>query len=150
MNTFTIKDVASKYHISPDRARKLARKRGDWMLWLAGRLVGPPESESRKKLVLATCQCARLALPYVAPSENRPLRAIETAEKWARGQENIILSQVENAAYAAFDAFAAAAAAAFAAACAAIGAAFAARMSTLAKCAETVRQYYPTPPEVVK
>src|SRR3990167_7745262 len=39
--------------------------RGDWMLWLAGQLSGPPERASRKALVLAPCARARLALPHV-------------------------------------------------------------------------------------
>src|SRR5262245_2394940 len=60
--------------------------RGDWMLWLAGRLSGAPKSDSRKRLVLAVCACARLALPYVPAGETRPLKAIETAEQWARGE----------------------------------------------------------------
>src|SRR3990167_10919556 len=40
-------------------------ERGDWMLWLAGRLSGRPESKSRKLVVLATCQCAKVSLKYV-------------------------------------------------------------------------------------
>ena len=62
-----------------------ACERGDWMLWLLGKLAGEANSDSRKKLVLTACQCARLALLYVKRGEKRPLKAIETAEKWARG-----------------------------------------------------------------
>ena len=40
-----------------------ACKRGDWMLWAVGKLAGPPGSDSRRPLVLAACECARLALP---------------------------------------------------------------------------------------
>ncbi|MFH1485103.1 MAG: putative immunity protein, partial [Chloroflexota bacterium] len=83
-------------------------ERGDWMLWLLGKLSGPPESESRKKLVLATCQCARLALPYVRKGDARPLKAIEAAEAWVRGEAS--LADVRKA-----DAYAAAAADAYAA-----------------------------------
>jgi len=80
---------------------------GDWMLWLLGMLSGPPESDSRKKLVLVVCQCARLALPYVKKGEMRPLKAIETAEAWARGDEGITLQDVRDAAaYAAAYAYA--------------------------------------------
>ena len=61
-------------------------KRGDWMLWLIGKLSGEPESEKRKKLVLTACKCARLSLKYIAKGETRPLKAIETAEAWARGK----------------------------------------------------------------
>jgi len=55
-------------------------ERGDWMLWLLGRLAGPPESKSRKKLVLAACACARLSLDHIPAGEQRPLAAIDMAE----------------------------------------------------------------------
>src|SRR3990170_3168726 len=38
-------------------------ERGDWMLWLVARTMG---NKLRSTLVLAACECARLALPYVA------------------------------------------------------------------------------------
>jgi hypothetical protein len=76
-------------------------KRGDWMLWLVGKLSGGPGGDKRKKLVLAACQCARLSLKYVKEGEERPLKAIETAEGWAKGEAGITLDDVKNAAYAA-------------------------------------------------
>ena len=79
-------------------------ERGDWMLWLLCRTVGEPESDSRKKLVLTACKCARLALPYVTKGETRPLKAIETAESWAKGESGITIKDVRIAAYAAIDA----------------------------------------------
>src|SRR3972149_3370927 len=79
-------------------------ERGDWSLWLAGKLSGSPDSDSRKRVVLAACQCARLSLKYVTPGETRPLKAIETAEAWSRGEGNITLSDVRKAADAAHDA----------------------------------------------
>lgn len=82
----------------------LACERGDWMLWLLGKLSDPPESNSRKCLVLTACECARLALPYVSAGEERPRIAIETAEAWARGKPSRMLKQVR----AASDAYAAA------------------------------------------
>ena len=149
-------------------------ERGDWMLWLAGRLSGEVGSASRKKLVLAACECARLTLPHVKKGELRPLRAIETAEKWARGEGNITLTDVRaaaNAAYAAYAADAADAAyaaayaanAAYAAAhaanaanAAAYAAAYAANAAnaaytaahaaTLKQCADIVRKHFPTAP----
>ena len=75
--------------------------RGDWMLWLARRA----ELCSRQELVLAACACARLALPYVKKGEKRPLAAIETAERWARGEAT--LEEVRSAAAAAADAYSA-------------------------------------------
>ena len=58
-------------------------QRADWMLWLAGRVV------KRPLIVLAACACARTALRYVPTDENRPRVAIETAERWARGEATI-------------------------------------------------------------
>jgi hypothetical protein len=98
-------------------------QRGDWMLWLAGKLYR--STEDRKRLVLAACECARLSLPYVPQGEMRPLRAIETAEKWARG-EGATINDVRKAAAAAYAAYYAADAAYAAAAYAAYYAAYAA------------------------
>lgn len=61
-----------------------ACERGDWMLWLAGKLSGDSKSEARKRVVLAACACAKLALKHTKPGENRPRIAIEIAERWAR------------------------------------------------------------------
>jgi hypothetical protein len=137
-----------------------ACERGDWMLWLAGKLAGKPESEKRKKLVLTCCQCARLSLKYVKKGETRPLKAIETAEAWARG-ESVTIQDVHaaaaaaaDAAYAAYAAAADAAAAAHAAYAAAAAAAAAdaadaayaaadAQKNTLKECADIIREYYP-------
>ena len=101
-------------------------KRGDWMLWLLGKLSGESESPERKKVVLAACQCARLALPHVKAGELRPLKAIETAEAWARGEDNITLKDVRKAAAYAADSVAYAASAAYYAAAYAADAAAAA------------------------
>ena len=121
--------------------------RGDWMLWLLGKLSGEPESNTRSKVVLCACQCARLSLKHVK-GEGRPLAAIETAERWARGEDGVTLKMVHAAAYAAYAA-ADAAYAADAAADAAYAAAYAAaRTKTLAQCADIVRQHYPRPPKV--
>jgi hypothetical protein len=150
-------------------------ERGNWMLWWCGRLSGKPEGKGRKRLVLAACECARLSLKYVKAGEDRPLKAIETAERWAHGKATIeevraaadaadatalaSASAAFAAALAAFAAFAAATAfaaadAAFAAssaAFAAFAAAFAAyaadaRKKVLAQCAYIVRKHYPKPP----
>ena len=101
-----------------------ACSRGDWMLWLAAKLEIP-----RPLLVLAACACAREALVHVSAGEDRPLRAIETAEAWARGGDGApSLADVRTAADAAYAAAAAAAAdaAAASAAYAAADAAYAA------------------------
>jgi len=101
-------------------------ERGDWLLWLLGRI-----KVDRKRLVLCCCECARLSLKYVPENENRPRIAIETAEKWAKGEASI--EEVRAAADAAAYAADAAADAAYAAADAAADAAAydAARTRTL-------------------
>ena len=59
-------------------------ERGDWLLWLAAKA-----GVDRKRLVMAACACARLALVHVPPGEERPRVAIETAEAWCRGEATI-------------------------------------------------------------
>ena len=99
--------------------------RADWMLWLAAK-----RNTDRKIIVLAACDCARLALPFT--KDPRVLACIETTERWTRGEVNLDeLRTGRSTAYAyaadaAADAYAAAAAAADAAADAAAYAAYAA------------------------
>ena len=129
-------------------------ERGDWMLWLAGKLSGPPDNPSRKRLVLAACECARLVLVHVPAGEDRPRIAIETAERWARGEAGVTLADVRAAyadAHVAAYAYAAAAHAAYAAiyaayATTAADAADATRTRMFPTCADIVRRHYPTPP----
>lgn len=59
-------------------------ERGDWMLWLVFRA-----GVNRRLVVRAACACARLALVHVPEGEDRPLRAIETAEAWTRREATI-------------------------------------------------------------
>ena len=165
------------------------------MLWIVARLSGRPESASRKKVVLAACSCASLALTCV-PEDGRPRVAIEVASAWAQGESGITLDDVHpaasDAADAVFDAATAnaanraspsraaaysaassisaatdascypssavaansasnaahhaAAAADFGAPNAAHDAGPSARHATLKRCADIVRQKYPTPP----
>jgi hypothetical protein len=151
-------------------------KRGDWMLWLLGRDAGEPGSEKRKPLVLAACECARLSLKYVKAGEERPRIAIETAEKWTRGEATIeevrkadfayadfayaayaasasaYAASASSAAYAAASAsYASASYAAYAAASASYASASyasAARNKVLAQCADIVRKHYPKAPKI--
>jgi hypothetical protein len=129
-------------------------ERGDWMLWLIGKLSGDPESEKRKKLVITACKCARLALPFASKNKNVAEKCIITAENWANNVENTTIADVRAAAYAAYasaDAPYAAAYAAYAADAAAYAAyaaayaayaADAARKQTLKLCADIVRKDY--------
>jgi len=139
-----------------------ACERGDWMLWYAGRQSGQPDSPSRRRLVACACACARVSLHLFGakyPDDNRPRRAIEAAEAWARGDADAPSSlDVRSAAYAASAAanvaYAASAAAnaanaAYAAAHAASAAYTAASAANAAEprqAADIVREHYPSPP----
>lgn len=132
-------------------------RRGDWMLWLLGKVSGGPGSDARRRLVLAACECARLSLHHAPDGEDRPRRAIEVVEAWARGEDGVTLRDVmvaceaavaagayaTNAVYAAHVAYAAnTTAAAYAAyATAAANAAYAAT-EAIAQCADIVRRHY--------
>jgi hypothetical protein len=61
-------------------------ERGDWLLWFCTHMIGQPGWPTHQQIVLASCQCARLSLRHIKPSQGRPLTAIETAEAWARGE----------------------------------------------------------------
>ena len=102
------------------------------MLWACAAL-----EVDRKLIVFAACQCARLALPHAkGPAA---LNAIETAERWTRGEATI--EQVRQASAAAASA---AASATYAAASAAYAAYYAAaRDDTLRQCAAIVREHVP-------
>ena len=147
---------AGKYK-TPKAAWK-ACQRGDWMLWLIGKTSGPPDSDSRRKLVLVAAQCAELALPFARDEETRAIceSTIQTCYAYAAGEAE--LTDVRSAADAAYAATAAAYAAdaAYAAAYAAADAAYAAtyaaddaayaRSKILAACADIVRDNYPESP----
>jgi len=128
-------------------------KRGDWLLWLCGKMADKPNWPTRKEVVLAACDCAELSLKHVPAGEERPRKCIETTRAWASG--NATLDEVRtarhSAAAAAADAYAATYAAGAAARAAYADAAYAAyaadaaadayaRTKTLAKCAVLVRK----------
>ena len=74
-------------------------ERGDWLLWFAAHMIGKNGWPTHQQVVLASCQCARVAIKHVKSGETRPLKAIETAEAWARGEAT--QEQVRNAGHAA-------------------------------------------------
>ena len=151
---------AEKY--KTPKAAWRACKNGSWMLWLCGRVAGPPDSDSRRKLVLVAAECAELALPFVRNEKMRAIceSTIQTCYAYAWGEAE--LDDMRSAAAAAYAAAAAAYAAAAAAAdaayaayaaaaaaydaAAAYAAAAAARSKMLAACAEIVRANYPESP----
>jgi hypothetical protein len=86
-------------------------ERGDWMLWLAARA-----GVEHKLIVTAACLSARTALQYVPAGEERPLKCIETVERWVRGEATLDeVRQARENAYAAYAAAAATYAATYAA-----------------------------------
>ena len=142
---FLKKNLACRPALEWLQARTLAEaweqsERGDWLLWLAAKA-----GVDRRRLVMAACACARLALVHVPPGEERPRVAIETAEAWCRGEATI--EQVKEARRNAADAYAAyasspassPAAAAYAAYAAADAADAAADSRALKEAAELVR-----------
>jgi len=114
-------------------------ERGDWMLWLAGRI-----DIDRKLLVSAACACAEPALAFVRAGEDRPRLAIEVARAWCVGTAT--LDDVRAAAYAAY-AYAASSAADAASAASyaayAYAAADATRKENQQLTADICRQYLP-------
>lgn len=59
-------------------------ERGDWMLWLAGRI-----DIDRKLLMLCACDCAERGLKYVPEGEDRPAEAIRITRLWVDGKATI-------------------------------------------------------------
>ena len=143
-------------------------KRGDWLLWLSGHMADKPGWPTRNEVVLAACDCAETALQYVKAGDDGPRKCIETVRALADGKATLddvgtarraaaasaaasAASYTSDASYAAaaaaYASYAAADAAAYAAADAAYAAAYA-RVRVLAECADLVRTFYPTPPEI--
>ena len=59
-------------------------ERGDWMLWIAGKL-----DVDRKLLVMAACDCAELALPYAGKHHEAVQNCIAVTRRWCDGQATI-------------------------------------------------------------
>jgi len=116
--------------------------RGDWMLWLVGRLSGSPGSASRRRVVLASVECARL-VEHLDESGAAKV-CLDVTEAYALRVRGVTLGMVRAAAAAA-DAADAAYAAADAADAAYAAAAYAADTAA-AQCAEIVRRHYPRTP----
>ena len=106
-------------------------ERGDWLLWIAARVITNPQQ--RMIVVLAACDCAEPALAYAPAGEDRPRQCIETVRAWTRGEATIEQLREKRA-----DA-AAVYAAVYAAAAADAAYAAAAREKALQKQAEIIR-----------
>jgi len=81
-------------------------ERGDWMLWLAGRKSGNPEIRQRKKLVLCSCDNARLVWKYMG---KKAKHCVITTEKWAKGIDGVTIEdvmRVADATYATYSTYA--------------------------------------------
>ena len=121
-------DWAAKYK-TPLAAWK-ACENGTWMLWLCGKVAGPPGSDSRRKLVLVAALCAETALHLITDDGTHAIceATIQTCYSYAHGEATLedVRSAAAYAAYVAYAAdyaYAAAAAAAYDAAYAAAAAA---------------------------
>ena len=105
--------------------------RSDWMFWL----IRKSGKVSQSKLVLVACACAYSLLPdyeRLYPGDDRPRKAIEAAERWAKEptkKNKDAAYAVANAAYAAHTAVNAVANAA--------SAVYAANAATLSECSTT-------------
>jgi hypothetical protein len=64
-----------------------ACERGDWLLWIAARVITDPVE--RMLVVLAACDCAETALVHVPAGEDRPRQCIEQVRAWTRGEATI-------------------------------------------------------------
>ena len=127
--------------------------RGDWQLWLLGRIAGPVDMDSRRKLVGVCAEIAELVLPIFEkrnPDDKRVRECIETCKRYAAGIATIeevrkARSAADAAAYAAYAAYAYADAAAD-------YAAYADAADAIDKmrqqCADLVRKHYPQAPEL--
>ena len=109
-------------------------RRGDWMLWLVGKLdTSAPYSDERRTIVATACACANLSREYM-PQASRD--ALGVISRWAAGETTIDRARL--------DAVVSAAEAAYSACSAARSAADAA----YSQCADIVRQHYPRPPRL--
>jgi len=69
-----------------------ACERGDWMLWLCGKMSGGKGWPTRQQIVLVACDCAELVLPIYEkkyPNDKRVRDCIEMTRKWANGKATI-------------------------------------------------------------
>lgn len=138
--------------------------RGNWMLWLVGRVSGKPGNEARRKLALCLCDVVEPALRFVPDGVDASHIAIDVLGRWARGEDGVTLYDVRRAAdssaFAAARSSSAAAATAAAEAARVYAAAAAAERAgwagwvaatdaaSLKTSSNIVRRHYPTAPNI--
>lgn len=59
-------------------------QRGDWMLWLASRLIDQPNGPTQQQVGYCACECAERLMRYAPTSEDRTCRAVEAARAYTR------------------------------------------------------------------
>ena len=109
--------------------------RPDRLLWYAGRVSGPPESPSRRRLVGCLAECAHLALPHYEgcyPDDRSVRDCLDLLGRHAAGDEAVTLAMMRAARAAAY----------------AADAADAARAANREQVLAIVRRWYPQPPAV--
>lgn len=71
--------------------------RGDWMLWYAGMMSGPPSSDSRRKLVGAVADCLHVAVPYAGSSRKLVTTVSYLCQEYSLRASDISLSDLHDA-----------------------------------------------------
>jgi hypothetical protein len=115
-------------------------ERGDWMLWLAGRVM-----TDRRPVVLAACDCAEsAAIHWTDDTATACLWAIDAARRWARSETDTdeVRAAAATSAAASYDATSATAAAAAASASAASASASYAAASAASAAYSAAAAYY--------
>jgi len=72
----------------------------DWMLWFFAKTIDKKGFPTHKQVVKMACLCVRTAFKYIPKGKNKPLKVIETTEKWVDGK--VTLEEVYAAAHAAY------------------------------------------------
>jgi hypothetical protein len=94
------REWAGEYETLPEAWA--ACDRGDWMLWLCGKMIGKEGWPTHQAIVLAACDCAELALPLYEeryPADPRVRVCLAITRQWAGG--NATIEAVKVAAHAA-------------------------------------------------
>ena len=64
-------------------------KRGDWLLWLFGKMADKPGWPSRNAVILAACDCAEIAFKFLPKGETRPQECVAVVRSYCAGKATI-------------------------------------------------------------
>lgn len=71
-------------------------QRGDWLMWLLGRMCSSRDDDSHRRIVAAACECARLARSLAV--DPRVTTCLTITERWAAGDPTVTIGEIERAA----------------------------------------------------